>query len=122
MSRTPRLRYLAAHILGRLKRRSALERMTKFGVVGASGVGVNLGVFSALTSVAHLHYLIAGPIGIELALCSNYLLNNTWTFSDRSSGLPSWNGLWRYHAVALGGMLINLGVLHVLAAGAGLPP
>src|SRR5947207_1069498 len=37
MSRTPRLRYLAAHILGRLKRRSALERMTKFGVVGASG-------------------------------------------------------------------------------------
>src|SRR5947209_4594956 len=43
-------RALATYAWGRLARRSALQRLTKFGIVGASGVAINLAIFSALTS------------------------------------------------------------------------
>jgi len=113
---------LTLYAVGRLRKRSAVIRVTKFGMVGVSGVTLNLLIFSLLTSVLHMHYLIAGFLGIELALCSNYLLNNAWTFADRGTRRPSWVGLGRYHIVATGGTLINLGVLHVLAGQLGLPP
>jgi dolichol-phosphate mannosyltransferase len=111
-----------AETAARLRSRSARRRMTKFGLVGATGVGVNLAVFTLLTHVFQLHYLLAGPIGIETALISNYLLNNNWTFSDRSSGFASWAGLGRYHVVSIGATLINMAVLHVLAGSFGVPP
>ena len=99
-----------------------LRRFSKFGLVGASGVAVNMSVFWALTSLLRAHYLLAGPIAIEVALCSNYLLNNNWTFADRRSGFVSGRGLARYHVVSLGGMLINLGVLQLLVSAGGLSP
>jgi dolichol-phosphate mannosyltransferase len=86
-----------------------------FAIVGASGVAVNLAVFSLLTSVLGWHYLIAGALAIEVAMCSNYALNNNWTFTDRRRGRFGLASLARYHTVSLGGMLINLVVLHVLA-------
>jgi dolichol-phosphate mannosyltransferase len=106
----------------RLTRRSALLRMVKFGTVGVSGTLLNLALFSILTLVLQLHYLVAALVAIEFALCSNYLLNNLWTFADRSAGRASWAGLAKYQAVATGGTLINLGLLHVFAGRMSLPP
>ncbi len=99
-----------------------IRRFSKFGLVGASGVAVNMAVFWAMTSLLQTHYLLAGPAAIEVALCSNYLLNNNWTFADRRSGFASAGGFVRYHLVSLGGMLINVAVLQILAGFAGVPP
>jgi dolichol-phosphate mannosyltransferase len=93
---------------------SLAQRAGKFGVTGASGVAINLGVFSLLTGVLGVHYLLASFAAIETALCSNYLLNNNWTFSDRSTHIISLPSFARYHLVSLGGMLINMMVLHLL--------
>jgi dolichol-phosphate mannosyltransferase len=54
----------------------------KFCITGASGVVVNLGLFSALMAVGVNRYL-ASPIAIECSIISNFLLNNYWTFSRR---------------------------------------
>lgn len=54
----------------------------KFCVTGATGVGVNLGIFSALLSVGVNKYL-ASPVAIECSIVSNFLLNNYWTFRHR---------------------------------------
>jgi dolichol-phosphate mannosyltransferase len=106
--------------------RGAAERLArrfgKFGLVGLSGVAVNLGLFWLLSTVLRLHYLFAGAVAIEVALCSNYILNSRWTFADRSGRLMHLPALVRYHAVSLGGMLINLVVLQLLAGGAGVRP
>lgn len=96
--------------------------MTKFGLVGASGVIVNLGIFTVLTVSFSLHYLVAGAIGIETALCTNYLLNNNWTFADRRTGFATMAGLARHHAVSVGGVLINVAVLHTLVGTFGVLP
>jgi dolichol-phosphate mannosyltransferase len=97
-----------------------VRRFGKFGIVGLSGVVINTGLLWVLTHGLVLHYLVASPIAIEIAMCSNYLLNNNWTFLDRRAGFISWSGLARYHAVSLGGMLINIAILHGLVTWLGI--
>src|SRR5690349_7526946 len=94
--------------------RAWLRRFAKFALVGGTGVGVNMGLFWLLTSVLGMHYLVAGPIAIETAICSNFLLNNCWTFADRQAQRLEFRTFGRYQLVTLGGMLINVGVLQLL--------
>ena len=96
-------------------------RLLRFACVGASGVAVNTAVFWLLSVRLHLHYLIAGAAAFEVATVSNYLLNDAWTFADRRAA-RGLRGPGRYHAVTLGGLAINLLVLHLLAGGRGVPP
>ena len=55
----------------------------KFAVTGFSGVVVNLGSFHLLLT-AGLHEYIASPVAIQVSIISNFLLNNHWTFADRT--------------------------------------
>lgn len=57
----------------------------KFAIVGASGVLVNLGLFTLLL-VLEVNKFIASPIAIELSIIWNFLLNNYWTFRRRKIG------------------------------------
>ena len=54
----------------------------KFGIVGTTGVVVNLAAFTALLALGVNKYL-ASPIAIELSIVWNFLLNNFWTFRWR---------------------------------------
>jgi len=54
----------------------------KFGIVGASGVAVNLVSFTALMNLGMNKYL-ASPLAIEVSIITNFLFNNFWTFSKR---------------------------------------
>ena len=54
----------------------------KFGIVGASGVAVNLVAFTVLLRLGMNKYL-ASPLAIEASIITNFLLNNYWTFSKR---------------------------------------
>jgi dolichol-phosphate mannosyltransferase len=56
--------------------------LAKFLVVGASGVVVNLGLFSLLLGLG-MSKFAASPIAIEVSIISNFLLNNYWTFRTR---------------------------------------
>lgn len=102
---------------------SAAVRFVRYGAVGVSGVGVNVGAFWLLASKLQVAYVVASPVAIELALCTNYLLHNCWTFADRRSeaGFHGPSGFLRFQAVSFGGLLINLAALHVLASAFGLP-
>ena len=51
----------------------------KFGLMGASGVLVNLGVLTILLATEMNKY-IASPIAIACSILSNFHLNNSWTF------------------------------------------
>lgn len=60
------------------------ETFIKFGLVGLSGVLVNLGIFTLLLNIG-MNKFIASPIAIEGSVISNFLLNNYWTFAKRKS-------------------------------------
>ena len=54
----------------------------KFGLVGASGVAVNLVSFTVLLNLG-MNKFLASPVAIEVSIITNFLLNNYWTFSAR---------------------------------------
>lgn len=54
----------------------------KFLVVGTIGFIINTLVLECLVAL-HFHPAIGSLLGAELAIISNYILNNSWTFRDR---------------------------------------
>lgn len=93
--------------------RSRLKRLVKFGLVGVSGVAVNLLIFELLYRLAGVPFSLANAIGIVVSIFTNFLLNDTWTWGDRSKG-----GRWRdwagravkYYIAAAAAAGVQLGV------------
>jgi len=71
----------------------------RFSLVGTSGVAVNLGVYTLLTRGAGVPPSWAAPLGIEVSILSNFVLNNLWTFRDRR-GSSLLGRLLTFHGVA----------------------
>jgi len=84
-----------------------LRRMTKFGVVGMSGVVVNTFFLWLFTEIGRLYYLLSSPLAVEISIVSNFLLNNYWTFSDSSDRAGFWARMRKFHVTAAGGFVIN---------------
>lgn len=67
-------------------RERELWRFIQFGLVGLSGVGVNMGTFWFFTRIADLKDLVALVFAYIAATLSNFILNDIWTFRDRRVG------------------------------------
>lgn len=63
-----------------------MVRFVKFGMVGGSGVVVNVGLLHAFTAFAKMDYRIASILAIECAVVNNFLWNYFWTWKDRKTG------------------------------------
>ena len=79
---------------------NSTSRFFRFCVVGASGVGVNLGVLMLAKNLG-AHPFMASVIAIELSICSNFLANDMWTFSDRRSASAFWHRWLQFQLVSL---------------------
>jgi putative flippase GtrA len=58
-------------------------RFVIFNTVGALGVSVQLVSLWLLTGVAAVHYLIATPVAVSLAVGHNFIWHWLWTWKDR---------------------------------------
>lgn len=63
--------------------KSKIIRLMKFGIVGVSGVVVNQGMLMLLREITPFSLEVRSPIAIEVAIISNFILNNYWTWKDR---------------------------------------
>jgi len=98
---------------------SLLFRFLKFGIVGGSGVLVNLGLYYLLTRKMGLFDTLHGRyvsyvISIEISIITNFFLNDVWTFADRREGVAWSNRFLRFHVVSLVGVGVNAGIFAVL--------
>ena len=92
------------------------QRFLRFGVVGASGVVVNMVLMYFLVEMGHVNQLVAAALASEASILSNFALNDRWTFRD-ARPTTSWpRRAVQYNAVALSGMVISLGILALLMA------
>lgn len=93
------------------------SRFIRFGIVGASGVVVNMGVLFLLVYLGSWNHIGAAAVSTEAAILSNFVLNDRWTF--RSDGASSgWlRRAGSYNAVALAGLAVSLAVLAILTDG-----
>lgn len=101
------------HLYSLMRRSGELTRFIKFCLVGASGVGVNLGVFWILTRFAGLKDIdfLALAIGIEASILSNFTLNEFFTFRDRRApGSSLLLRLLKFNLISLIGAGVQAGV------------
>jgi dolichol-phosphate mannosyltransferase len=110
--------------LGRLARETGhLGRFLRFCVVGLSGVVVNEGALWFFTAVGGLYYVYASLLAVELAIVNNFLLNDRWTFRERSRQQPGLRNyikrFWQFNLICGVGALLNVVVLWALTAFAG---
>jgi dolichol-phosphate mannosyltransferase len=98
-------------ILHSLSFRLLPRRAISFGLVGASGVLVQLAVTYLLMAIGPLGFEQALPVGVVVAASSNYLINNALTFRfQRLQGLALLRGLLKFLLVASLPVLANVGL------------
>ena len=87
------------------------RRAISFGLVGASGVMVQLLSTALLMGLFNLEFQQALPVAVITAASSNYLVNNALTFRDRrQSGRQLIRGLLKFLLVASLPALANVGL------------
>jgi dolichol-phosphate mannosyltransferase len=89
-------------------------RFTRFCLVGASGVVVNMGVLALLVSLGGWAPVLAAPVATEAAILNNFALNDRWTFRDRRGTRRWFERALRYNGITIGGLAISVATLAVL--------
>jgi dolichol-phosphate mannosyltransferase len=96
------------------------KRVFKFGLVGLSGILVNMGVLFYLKEFVGLDLMIAGLISVELSILNNFIWNDLWTFKSgvQPQKISSrWHRLVLFHIVSAVPLIINLGLLYLFTNG-----
>jgi dolichol-phosphate mannosyltransferase len=104
--------------------RAAWIRILKFALVGAIGIGVQLGALAFLIEI-HIHYMLATALAVECSLIHNFLWHRYFTWSDRaqSNWRSSLASLLRFHlSNGLISLIGNLVLMRVLVGVLSMPP
>lgn len=102
--------------MDRVLGRFTTTRMFRFGVIGVSGVAVNLAILQCLIAGLHWRPEIASGLAVEASIINNFLWNNRWTFEQHHISLARFG---KYNLVALGGLVITSVIFAVLLNHAG---
>jgi putative flippase GtrA len=62
------------------------RQLVKFGLVGATGFVINVGVFAFSLEVLDVHYRIAYVLAFCVAVSNNFVWNRVWTFRHQRDG------------------------------------
>jgi putative flippase GtrA len=87
-----------------------LDRLIRYGLVGASGLGVSTGVLDLVWHWLHAWPSAPFAVATETAILTNYVLNSWFTFHTR----PTWGALWRYNLVSVVGGALQVGLATLL--------
>lgn len=106
--------------VGRLRRKFPLTQFIRFGLVGLSGVFVDMAVLYLLSDPSTLAWgltrskIIAG----EVAIINNFIWNDCWTFSEVSRSQRQWHlrlkRFLKFNLICLAGLAINVVLLNII--------
>lgn len=108
--------------MGRFSQRLGfpIGRFIRFGLVGLSGVFVDMGVLYLLSDPTTLGLpltrskIIAG----EIAIFNNFLWNDIWTFADVTAKQHEWRQrlkrFLKFNLICLAGLLLNVVILNLV--------
>lgn len=88
-------------------------RLLKFALVGLSGLGVNLVVYTFFVQALGLGVVLAGICSAFLAMLSNFFLNDRYTWKNENAQ-PLMARLLKFYIYCSIGILINTFVLLIL--------
>jgi putative flippase GtrA len=94
-------------------------QFVRFGLVGASGYVVNLGVFAAAVHLVGIDYRVAAVLAFLISVANNFWWNRHWTF-DARGGHAGFQAM-RFLTVSVAAFLFSYVTLLALVELAGLP-
>lgn len=104
--------------LGQLQQRFPMQRFVRFGLVGLSGVVVDMVVLYLLHSTLGLPLTRSKIFAAEIAILNNFIWNDAWTFADVSMLQKGWSArlkrLLKFNLVCLAGLVLNVLLLNLL--------
>ncbi|WP_026732452.1 glycosyltransferase [Fischerella sp. PCC 9605] len=111
---------LSTGYIGRFSQNFPIGRFMRFGLVGLSGVFVDMAVLYLLSDPTTLGLpltrskILAG----EIAIFNNFLWNDAWTFADVAMQQRSWRQrlkrFLKFNLICLAGLVLNVLVLNLV--------
>jgi putative flippase GtrA len=99
-----------------------LIRWSKFNLVGAMGMVMQLCVLALLDRRVSGHYLVASATAVEVTLLHNFVWHARYTWCDRRDNSSRLTQLMRFHlSNGLVSMLGNLALMRILVEEARMP-
>ncbi|BDU50921.1 GtrA family protein [Haliovirga abyssi] len=90
-----------------------MKLFIKFGIVGISGVIVNMIVYSILIFM-NINYLIAATISFFIAVTNNFIWNNIWTFKGKAEHKSFKRKYFSFLLISGINFIVNILVLRLL--------
>lgn len=93
-------------------------RFIRFGLVGLSGVFVDMALLYLLSDPSTLGLPLTRSkiIAAEVAIINNFLLNDRWTFADIANEQKHWyqrcKRFLKFNIICLGGLILNVLILN----------
>ncbi|MFQ4135107.1 glycosyltransferase [Nodosilinea sp. PGN35] len=104
--------------LSQLHQRFPMQRFVRFGLVGLSGVVVDMAILYLLHSTLGLPLTRSKIVAAEVAILNNFIWNDAWTFADVSLLQKGWSArlkrFLKFNLVCLAGLVLNVLVLNVV--------
>lgn len=101
-----------------LVQRFPIGRFLRFGVVGFSGLLVDIVVFYLLREPIGLPLYLSTALSIEVAIINNFFWNDAWTFADLAQQQKGWRArlrrFYKFNLVCLIGASLQVTVMTLL--------
>ena len=101
-----------------LRKRFPIRRFLRFGIVGFSGVFVDMAILFLLSDPTALGWGLTRSkvIASETAIFNNFLWNDAWTFADVSQNQRGWGArikrFLKFNIICLAGLFLNVVILN----------
>jgi dolichol-phosphate mannosyltransferase len=101
-------------------------RFPKFAAVGLSGVAVDMAILWLLRGHLGWPLTLSKVIAAELAMASNFVWNDLWTFADiaqhQGHGFARLRRFAKFNGICAAGLALSVGVLHLQVGVFGMNP
>ncbi|MCX7596493.1 MAG: glycosyltransferase [Fischerella sp.] len=111
---------LSTGYIGRFSQNFPIGRFMRFGLVGLSGVFVDMAVLYLLSDPTTLGLPLTRSkiLAAEIAIFNNFLWNDAWTFADVSMQQRAWRQrlkrFLKFNLICLAGLVLNVLVLNLV--------
>lgn len=90
--------------------------MVKFGLVGALGMIIDLGIYNLLAVVWDFSIYVSRTISFILAASNSYICNKIWTFQSTEKKIA--RQFSQFFLVSVVGLILNLAIMWLLKGAA----
>ena len=98
-------------MIEKIKNNKLMMQILKFGIVGGTSFIIDYGIFTILSQLLHVHYLISSILSFSISVIYNYILSIKWVFDvNKKQGIKEFI---TFIILSVIGLIINSIILYI---------